>query len=104
VNSPTVVVQLREQLGVDPQHFDLPPPKNWQDFEELCHALWELEWDCPSIERHGRSGQNQCGVDIFGLPNNGAKFHGISSVGSIVLTSAELEREVTEAKKFDPPL
>jgi formylglycine-generating enzyme required for sulfatase activity len=95
---------------VDPQHFDLPPPKNWQDFEELCHALWELEWDCPSIQRHGRSGQNQRGVDIFGLPKNGAKIHGIqcklksSSVGSIVLTSAELEREVTEAKTFDPPL
>lgn len=95
---------------MDPQYFDLPPPKNWQDFEALCHALWELEWDCPNIQRHGRSGQNQLGVDIFGQPKNRNRFHGIqcklksSTVGSNSLTSAEIEREVSEAKKFEPPL
>lgn len=95
---------------MDPQYFDLPPPKNWQDFEELCHALWELEWDCPNIQRHGRSGQNQFGVDIFGLPKNGTRFLGIqcklksSTVGPNALTRAELEREVSEARKFEPPL
>lgn len=95
---------------MDPQHFDLPPPKNWQDFEELCHALWELEWACPNIQRHGRSGQSQLGVDIFGRPKGAAGFHGIqcklksSGVDSNLLTSSELRREVIEAKRFDPPL
>ena len=95
---------------MDPRYFDLPPPKNWQDFEELCHTLWELEWDCPNIQRHGRSGQNQRGVDIFGLPRGGSGYCGIqcklksSSVGSNALTSAELEHEVSQAKKFRPQL
>jgi hypothetical protein len=90
---------------------DLPPPQNWQDFEALCHALWEQEWNCPTIQRNGRSGQCQRGVDIFGRPDGGDKFHGIQcklksidSAGRAILTPAEIEREVDEAKNFTPPL
>jgi hypothetical protein len=46
-------------------------PENWQDFEKLCKKLWGEIWDCSdTIQRNGRSGQNQNGVDIFGLPKN----------------------------------
>jgi tetratricopeptide (TPR) repeat protein len=90
---------------------DLPPPQNWQDFEALCHALWEQEWNCPTIQRNGRSRQRQRGVDIFGRPDGGDKFHGIQcklksieSAGRAILTPAEIEREVDEAKEFTPPL
>src|SRR6266542_6150435 len=96
---------------MDPQQLDLPPPKNWQDFEDLCHALWECEWSCPTIQKNGRSGQTQRGVDIFGRPFGGDKFHGIQcklksidAGGSPVLTRAEIEHEVAQAKAFAPPL
>jgi hypothetical protein len=90
---------------------DLAPPKNWQDFETLCHALWEREWNCPTIQRNGRSGQQQRGVDIFGRPNGGGTFHGIQcklktadASRPAMLTKAEVRREVDEARKFTPPL
>jgi tetratricopeptide (TPR) repeat protein len=90
---------------------DLSPPQNWPDFENLCHALWEKEWNCPTIQRNGRSGQRQRGVDIFGRPDGGDKFHGIQcklksidAAGRPILTPAEIEREVDEAKNFTPPL
>lgn len=47
------------------------PPENWQDFELLCKKLWGEIWNCPDIiKRNGRSGQKQCGVDIYGTPND----------------------------------
>jgi len=96
---------------VDLQQLDLPPPRNWQDFQNLCHALWEREWNCPTIQQNGRPGQKQRGVDIFGRPNGGDRFHGIqcklkSADGTRppVLTQTEVEHEVAEAKTFTPPL
>jgi tetratricopeptide (TPR) repeat protein len=94
-----------------PQQLDLSPPKNWQDFEDLCHALWEREWDCPTIQRNGRSGQKQRGVDIFGRPRGHDEFFGIQcklksgdTAGPPILTRDEVEEEVAEAKGFAPPL
>jgi len=96
---------------MEPQQLDLAPPKNWQDFEDLCHALWELEWSCPTIQKHGRSGDNQSGVDIYGKPAGDRRYHGIqckvkSRQGTKLpkLTRREIEAEIEEAKKFEPPL
>jgi len=98
---------------VDPQQLNLHPPRDWQVFEDLCHALWEREWRCPTIQKHGRSGQPQRGVDIFGKPNGGAHYHGIQckakaksgADGKIfALVPNDIRREVEEAQTFDPPL
>lgn len=50
-------------------NFQHPPPKNWQDFESLCHDLWKEIWKDPNAQKNGRSGQEQHGVDVFGQPN-----------------------------------
>lgn len=51
------------------------PPENWQDFELLCKKLWGEIWNCPDIiKRNGRSGQKQCGVDIYGTPNGSTEY------------------------------
>ena len=78
---------------------------------KICHALWEREWACATIQQHGRSGQKQRGVDIYAKPNGGAHYHGIqckakSSTADRIakLTVAEIRREVEEAKTFVPPL
>ena len=88
------------------QQFDLPPPKDWQVFEDLCHALWQREWRCPAIQKHGRSGQQQRGVDIFGRPEGDNRYHGIqckakskAAGGIAALTAKEVRLEVEEAKK-----
>ncbi len=45
-------------------HFEYPPPRSWEQFEELCADLFEAMWSDPALVRHGRAGQAQNGVDI----------------------------------------
>ena len=47
----------------------LNPPANWNDFEDLCHKLWRSIWGDPNTQKHGRKGQAQHGVDIYGKPS-----------------------------------
>lgn len=47
----------------------LRKPSNWQDFELLCKKLWGEIWKCEdTIQRNGRQGQKQNGVDVYGMP------------------------------------
>ncbi len=67
------------------------PPENWQDFELLCKKLWGEIWNCSdTIKLNGRSGQNQCGVDIYGTPNGGVEYYGIQCKGKDNYTHAQL--------------
>jgi hypothetical protein len=82
-------------------------PKNWQDFEMLCHKLWRDIWGDPNTQRNGRQGQSQSGVDIFGKPAYRGFYAGVqckdkdSKLGS-ELTSKELEAECKKATSFNP--
>jgi hypothetical protein len=87
----------------------LPPPKHWQDFETLCHDLWRAIWNDPNAQKNGRQGQPQCGVDIYGRPNQGVAWAGIQCKGRNNLscqtvTQDELLAEVEKAKSFKPLL
>lgn len=84
-------------------------PENWQDFEELCKVLWGEIWECSEIKKNGRAGQNQQGVDIYGIPKGESKYFGIQCKGKdeytkAVLTEREINSEIEKAKKFKPSL
>ena len=84
-------------------------PENWQDFEELCKILWGEIWECPEIKKNGRAGQNQQGVDIYGIPKGQTKYFGIQCKGKdeytkAVLTEKEITVEIEKAKNFKPVL
>lgn len=84
-------------------------PENWQDFESLCKKLWGEIWDCAEIKKNGRSGQNQHGVDIYGIPKFDSEHYGIQCKGKdeysdASLSSKEIDDEIEKAKKFSPPL
>lgn len=84
-------------------------PENWQDFELLCWSLWKTIWENPDTQRHGRSGQSQHGVDIYGQPSKGQVWAGVQCKGKEnfthqQLTESELIAEVDKAKKFKPSL
>lgn len=86
-------------------------PANWQDFESLCKKLWGEIWNCPEIQKNGRLGQDQSGVDIFGIPFGEDGYYGIQSKGKseyndnhTQFTEAELLTEIEKAKGFQPPL
>ncbi len=85
-------------------------PENWQDFEKLCKKLWGEIWNCSnSIKRNGRSGQSQCGVDVYGLPINETAYYGIQCKGKddyskSKLSEKEIDIEIKKAQNFSPPL
>ena len=84
-------------------------PKNWQDFEVLCKNLWKLEFSCHDINRHGRQGQKQDGVDIYGYINNGNEIFGIQCKGKdeynhSQITKSEIDAEINKAITFTPSL
>jgi hypothetical protein len=90
-------------------------PTNWQDFEELCKNLWGEIWDiADEIQMHGRTGQTQHGVDIFGIPAKDDEYYGIQCKGKSEynddtythpqFTIKEIKVEIEKAKKFTPCL
>jgi hypothetical protein len=47
---------------------DLSPPQSWDEFEDIVADLYARLWGEPHVERYGRSGQAQQGVDIYSQP------------------------------------
>src|ERR1700744_6386870 len=89
-------------------------PANWQDFETLCKRLWGEIWQCPEIQKNGRLGQEQSGIDIYGIPINEFEYFGIQCKGKSEyndflyqhpqFTEAEIDKEVENARRFKPTL
>lgn len=88
----------------------LRKPENWQDFESLCKKLWGEIWKVPNeIRKNGRSGQSQCGVDIYAIPSEKKNYWGIQCKGKdeytkSKLTKIEIDSEIRKAKTFKPEL
>lgn len=81
---------------------ELPPPKHWQEFETITRDSMAQKWKSPNLQKNGRGGQKQHGVDISGPDEIGRRV-GIqckrykSPLGSETVTA-----EVTNAEKFSP--
>jgi tetratricopeptide (TPR) repeat protein len=87
----------------------LTPPKYWEEFEDMLHDLFRAEWKDPNTQKHGRSGQSQNGVDVYGQPEQKEKWAGVQAkkkdqLAASTITARELESEVNKAKKFKPEL
>lgn len=88
----------------------LRKPENWQDFESLCKKLWGEIWQIPNkIKKNGRLGQEQAGVDVYGIPKDETKYWGIQAKGkddysNAKLSKKEILQEIEKAKKFLPEL
>lgn len=93
----------------DATNRSLSPPKNWQDFERISYDIYSLRWQTNDAEMHGRQGQPQAGVDIYGHDRLEKKFVGVQCKGkdqtyNEPLTATELREEVEKAKTFRPKL
>lgn len=47
--------------------FDFPKPKNEDTFEDIVCDIYSREFENPNLQRYGRSGQAQDGIDILGI-------------------------------------
>lgn len=78
------------------------------EFESMIRDICALEWDDPHTEKHGRSGQKQYGVDIYGCPSdlNGKYYAAQCKLRktNAQLSKTEIELEVGEARQFSHPL
>lgn len=89
--------------------FQLPIPRDWQKFERLCYFAYKAEWDSNDIKMHGRLGQAQYGVDVFGTRKSDKKFLGIQCKGKdnnfgIAPDIDEVISELKKAEEFLPKL
>ncbi|WP_404317901.1 restriction endonuclease [Malaciobacter canalis] len=87
--------------------FSIPPPQNWQSFEDLCKDLWGKILQDKHIQLNGRSGQSQDGVDIYGVDAHSKEKYGIQCKQKTYyknLTIEEINSEIEKAKYFIPKL
>ena len=83
----------------------LPKPKNWEDFERQSRELFACVLNDPNTQLHGRSGQKQGGVDVYG--NRRADWLvGVQCKKKFEkgVTDKELRAEVEKAKTFTPKI
>lgn len=89
-------------------NFEYPPPRSWEQFEELCADLFEAMWNDTALVRHGRAGQVQFGVDIIAARGSiypvGLQCKKKAQWPLKRLTLGEIEHEIDEAAKFTPAL
>ena len=94
---------------MQPADLQVPPPADWQAFERHLYDLFQAEWGASaSVQMHGRTGQPQCGVDVYGQPD-GEGYCGIQcklhdAALNTAVTDLELTREIAKAQGFKPKL
>lgn len=95
---------------MDSRNKQIPAPKTWQSFEDLCLSLFKAIWRDPYAQKNGRQGQPQHGVDIFGSPNQDrSRYHGVQCKGKDLGLGASISRqelldEIVKAEVFAPAL
>ena len=93
------------------------PPEYWEEFELLTLDMCKIIWEDNNAQRHGRSGQNQFGVDIYGYDYNHKNFligvqckkrSPVDPTGKILagglFTEREIVVEIEKATNFQPKL
>lgn len=84
---------------------ELPPPKAWEHLESIVGDLLRETWN--NVQKNGRSGQEQTGVDYFGRQRHDRSWAGaqVKAKGfSKRVSEKQLRAEVEKAKGFDPHL
>ena len=79
---------------------NVPPPKSWDEFEDITLAAAKLRWNSSDFYRNGRPGQKQDGVDIWGHDDDDRQI-GVqckNTVDGISLTT--IEEEIANAQAF----
>ncbi|MEE8115335.1 MAG: hypothetical protein V3T23_13405 [Nitrososphaerales archaeon] len=83
-----------------------PPLRNEDEFEELCLSLFRLYWNRPNLQRYGRRGQRQHGIDLIDLsgkpPFRAAQCKCLDP--SRAITPSEIREEVKKAETFHQPV
>ncbi len=80
------------------------PPKGWDEFEDIVCSAAKNRWKNPNFTRHGRQGQGQEGVDIYGMDDKGLYIGLQCKNTQLRVTELTVEDEVKKAEFFKPSL
>lgn len=78
----------------------LPKPTHWQEFETLARDALSQLWESPTLQKNGRGGQAQHGVDIYGPDYLGRPVGIQCKRYSTPLTLDDVKTEIEAAEKF----
>lgn len=79
-------------------------PKSWEEFEEIVCAAAKNRWRSVDFTLHGRQGQAQSGVDVFGEDQDG-ELVGIQCKNTERgVSDATIQSEIAKAEEFSPSL
>ena len=81
---------------------ELPLPKHWQEFETITRDAMAQKWKSPNLQKNGRGGQKQHGVDISGPDEIGRRVGIQCKRYKSPLSFATVTAEVINAEKFGP--
>lgn len=85
-------------------HTNIPSPKSWDEFEDIVCSAAKNRWKNPDFTRHGRQGQSQHGVDIYGKNQQGSLV-GLQCKNTLEgITDKLILTEIQLAEEFKPPL
>lgn len=92
-----------------PATTNLPRPKSWDEFEDICADVLKRMWKDPYVTRNGRSGQAQNGVDTYGHPEHlggqaARQYAAAQCKATDALTLDTVEAEVKNAEGVKPKL
>lgn len=92
-----------------PATTNLPHPKSWDEFEDICADVLKRMWKDPYVARNGRSGQRQHSVDSYGYPEHlggppGGRIAGAQCKLTNELDFDTVKAEVEGAQAFKPVL
>jgi len=83
---------------------NIPPPKSWDEFEDIVLSTAKLRWKSTNFFRNGRQGQRQDGVDVFGNSDEGMII-GVQCKNTIHRLSEDVIcSEIKKAESFEPTL
>jgi hypothetical protein len=79
----------------------IPLSASWSEFEDITRSSFKVRWKSPNLQRNGRGGQRQYGVDIYG-PDHLAQTVGIQCKKVAKLTIKDIKKEIAEADAVNP--
>lgn len=80
------------------------PPRSWDEFEDIVCSAAKNRWDNPNFTRHGRQGQKQDGVDVYGNDHHD-RLVGLQCKNTVgTLDEGLIKSELIKAKAFDHQL
>lgn len=84
--------------------FIFPKPRDWNAFEDIVCDVFARKYQNLNLQRYGRSGQRQHGVDIAGLTNQGLLGVQCKHHPQVNIPISEIDDEVKKSEGFTPRL